>query len=65
MNITSLKLNMEVYDYIKYCIFDIIYHVDTCGERRTAFRVLCGILKERDHLEDSCVEGMTRLKLIL
>jgi len=36
------------------------------GERRTAFRVLCaGVLKERDHLEDSRVEGMIRLKLIV
>jgi len=30
MNTASLNLNKEICDYIKYCICDIIYYVDTC-----------------------------------
>ena len=39
-------------------------HVARMGEKRGSYRVLVGNLRERDHLEDSGVDGMIILKWI-
>jgi len=40
-------------------------HVERMGERRVAFRVWWGNLKEKDHLGDPGVDGRIILKLML
>jgi len=39
-------------------------HVACMGERRGAYRVLMGILKERGHLEDLGIDGTVMLILV-
>ena len=39
-------------------------HVARMGERRGIYRVWCGNLRERDHLEDPGIDGMIILRWI-
>ena len=40
-------------------------HVACIGERRGVYRVLVGNLTERDHLEDSCLDGEDKIMMDL
>ena len=50
---------------IKVDLTSVYHHILRMGERRGAYRVLGGILRERDRLEDISVDGRTILRLIL
>jgi len=40
-------------------------HVAHMGERRSAYRILVGNLREKDHLEDNGIDGKILVKCIL
>jgi hypothetical protein len=62
--LNDLYFSPNIFQVIKYKRMRWAGHVARVEERRGACRILVGNLRERDHLEDLCIDGKKILRWI-